>query len=68
MLLMAVSLGSGGAFAQSHAVVAIKDAYVVTVSGEDLPKGTVVMRDGLITEVGAAATIPGDAWVIDGTG
>lgn len=68
LLLMAVSLGSGGAFGQSHAVVAIKDAYVVTVSGEDLPKGTVVMRDGLITEVGAAATIPGDAWVIDGTG
>jgi len=68
LLLTAVSLGSGGAFAQGHAVVAIKDAHVVTVSGEDLPKGTVVMRDGLITDVGAGANIPGDAWVIDGTG
>ena len=68
LLLMAVSFGSGAAVAQSHAVVAIKDAHVVTVSGEDLPKATVVMRDGLITEVGAAAAIPGDAWVIDGTG
>ncbi len=27
--------------------VAIKDAHVVTVSGEDLPKATVVVKDGL---------------------
>ncbi len=49
-------------------VVAIRDAHVVTVSGPDLPKGTVVLRDGLIEEVGANIPIPADAWVIDGTG
>ncbi len=48
--------------------IAIKDARVVLVSGEDLPKGTVVMRAGLIQEVGANVTIPPDAWVIDGAG
>ena len=52
-----------GAFAQSHGAVAIKDAHVLTVSGEDLPKATVVMRDGLITEVGTTANVPADAWV-----
>ena len=49
-------------------VLAIKDAHVVTVSGADLPKATVVMRDGLIEAVGPDATIPGDASVIDGGG
>ena len=49
-------------------VLAIKDAHVVTVSGADLPKATVVMRDGLIESVGADASIPPDASVIDGNG
>ncbi len=49
-------------------VLAIKDAHVVTVSGADLPKATVVMRDGLIEAVGPDASIPADASVIDGTG
>ncbi len=54
--------------AEVPTAIAIKDAHVVTVSGEDLPKATVVLRDGLIQDVGAGATIPADAWVIDGTG
>ena len=48
--------------------VAIKDAHVVTVSGADLPKATVLLRGGLIVEVGADLTIPSDAGVIDGQG
>jgi hypothetical protein len=48
--------------------VAIKDAHVVTVSGPDLPKATVLLRDGLIDDVGPNLTIPADAWVIDGAG
>lgn len=50
------------------AAVAIKDAHVITVSGADLPKATVLIRDGLIQDVGTAVTIPSDAWVIDGNG
>ena len=53
---------------QTPAVVAIKDAHIVTVSGADLPTGTVVLRDGVIQEVGANVNIPADAWVIDGNG
>jgi Amidohydrolase family len=48
--------------------IAIKDAHVVTVSGADLPKATVLLRDGLIQDVGANLALPADAWVIDGTG
>jgi hypothetical protein len=48
--------------------IAIKDAHVVTVSGDDLPKATVILRNGLIEEVGASVPVPADAWVIDGAG
>ena len=65
---MGFSLGASLALAQNHTAVAIKDARVITVSGEELPKATVVMRNGLITEVSASASIPADAWVIDGSG
>ncbi len=54
--------------AEVPSAIAIKDAHVVTVSGEDLPKATVILRDGLIQDVGASASIPADAWVIDGSG
>ena len=47
--------------AEAPSAIAIKDAHVVTVSGEDLPKGTVILRDGLIQDVGANASIPADA-------
>lgn len=53
--------------AEVPTAVAIKDAHVVTVGGEDLPTATVLLRDGLIQDVGASVAIPADAWVIDGT-
>jgi hypothetical protein len=65
-ILLLSSLGRVGAEVPS--AVAIKDAHVVTVSGQDLAKGTVLLRDGLIQEVGANVQIPPDAWVIDGNG
>lgn len=70
----AVWLAASPLFAQlnvrqeSPRTVAIRDAHVVTVSGADLARATVVIRDGLIDEVGANAEIPAGAWVIDGTG
>jgi hypothetical protein len=54
--------------AEVPSAIAIKDARVVTVSGEDLPKATVLLRDGLIQDVGAGIAIPRDAWVIEGAG
>jgi imidazolonepropionase-like amidohydrolase len=54
--------------AEVPSAIAIKDARVVTVGGEDLPKATVLLRDGLIQDVGAGLAIPRDAWVIEGAG
>ena len=58
----------GSALADTPAVLAIRNARVVTVSGPVIPKGTVVVRDGLIEAVGANVTPPADAWVVEGEG
>ena len=47
---------------------AIKDAQIVTGAGKTIAKGTVVFRNGLITDVGEGVKIPADARVIDGAG
>jgi len=48
---------------------AIKDARVVVSSTKTLPKATVLLRDGLISDiVEGNAEIPADSVVIDGTG
>jgi imidazolonepropionase-like amidohydrolase len=51
--------------AQSYAIT---NARIVTVSGQTIEKGTVVVRNGLIDAVGASVQAPADARVIDGTG
>lgn len=66
-LVAALLLGLNGS-AEVRSAIAIKDARVVTVSGADLPKATVLLRDGLIEDVGPNLNIPPDAWVIDGSG
>ena len=48
--------------------VAITGGKVYTVSGETIDNGTVVMRDGKITAVGANVTIPEGAQRVDATG
>lgn len=48
--------------------VAIRGGTVVTVSGATIPKGTVVIRGGLIVAVGADVPVPADARTIDATG
>ncbi len=47
---------------------AITNARIVTVSGPVIERGTVVVRDGLISAVGASIKVPADARIIDGTG
>ncbi len=59
------SLSSISVSAQTYAIT---NARVVTVSGETIEKGTVVIRGGLIESVGASVKTPADAQVFDGTG
>jgi imidazolonepropionase-like amidohydrolase len=47
---------------------AITNARIVPVSGATIERGTVVIRDGLISAVGANVTPPADARIIDGNG
>src|SRR5260370_40586200 len=48
--------------------IAIRNATIVPVSSAPIPNGTIVFSNGVITAVGASATIPANATVIDGTG
>ncbi|HUF02845.1 MAG TPA: amidohydrolase family protein [Aridibacter sp.] len=47
---------------------AITGAKIVTVSGAEIPDGTILIRDGRIAAVGANVSIPGGAEKIDGKG
>ena len=52
---------------QLHMVWAVKDCRIVTQTGPPIAKGTVVIRNGLIEDVGSKAAVPADAEVIDGS-
>ena len=54
--------------AQSRSVYAISNARIYPVSGPMIEGGTIVIRNGLIEDVGANITIPAEATVIDGEG
>src|SRR3989442_3248331 len=47
---------------------AIRGAKIYPVSGPPLENATIVITRGLITAVGTNATIPPEAWVIEGKG
>jgi len=47
---------------------AIRGAKVLPVSGPPVENATIVVSRGLITAIGKDATIPPEAWVIDGKG
>jgi len=47
---------------------AIQGARIVTVSGQTIEGGTVVVSNGVITGVGRNVQVPAGAWVIDGSG
>ncbi|HEU4993532.1 MAG TPA: amidohydrolase family protein [Gemmatimonadaceae bacterium] len=62
-------LGSFNPLPGPHGSYAIRNAKIVTVSGAEIPQGTVVIgANGRIVAVGANVTVPSDAKTIDGTG
>lgn len=67
-ILALAGLGVPSLRAEPPLSFAVRDARVVPVSGPVLQRGTVVIRDGLITAVGADVPAPGDARVIEGKG
>ena len=57
-----------GQAAQNPAVVAIRNATLVTVSHGTINNGTIVLRDGKIAALGTNVQVPAGATVVDGTG
>jgi hypothetical protein len=47
---------------------AIRNATVVPVSGPRIENATVIVSRGIISAIGKDATVPEEAWVIDGAG
>jgi imidazolonepropionase-like amidohydrolase len=70
VLLASTYLATNFTHAQRTGVdtYAITNARLVTVAGPIIDHGTIVIRDGLITAVGANVPVPADARVIDGNG
>ena len=56
---------SGTAQSETYA---IRGGRIITLAGDPIPSGTVVLQDGRITAVGANVQIPAGAQVIDATG
>lgn len=54
--------------AEAPSVYAIRGARVVTGKGPALERATVIIRDGLIADVGVQPAVPADAWVIEAEG
>jgi len=70
---MAVAQQIGSPAAQDgvlppRGVFAIRNAHIVTVSGDDIENGTIVIRDGKIEAVGANVNVPSAAQQIDARG
>lgn len=49
-------------------VIVIQGARIVPVVGDDIPRGTIVIKDGLIDAIGPDVAVPAGARVIDATG
>ncbi len=61
----AAALGAPSSALAQQDTWALTNVRVITVSGNPIANGTVIVRNGLIVEVGASVTIPPDARVLD---
>src|SRR5712664_2819334 len=48
--------------------VLIRNATIMTATGQEIPNGSIVLKDGRIVAVGAKVDAPAGAVVVDGTG
>ncbi len=67
-IILALQAAQASAQQSAPDVYSITNARIVTLSGAVIERGTIVIRNGLISLVGAQVTAPADARIIDGTG
>src|SRR2546426_854501 len=48
--------------------VVIRNATIMTATGQEIANGSLLMKDGKIVAIGTSVDAPGDAVVVDGTG
>ena len=48
--------------------VVIRNATIMTATGQEIANGSLLMKDGQIVAIGKSVDAPGDAVVVDGTG
>ena len=48
--------------------VVIRNATIMTATGQEIPNGSILLKDGRIVAVGTKVDAPADAVVVDGTG
>jgi len=48
--------------------VLIRNATIMTATGQEIPNSSILLKDGRIVAVGAKVDAPADAVVVDGTG
>lgn len=65
VIVVLLLLAAGAAYADAPGVYAITGGTVHPVSGPAIADGVVVIRGGLIEAVGANASIPADATIVD---
>jgi imidazolonepropionase-like amidohydrolase len=72
LLLWVSLLGGIASFAlsaeQPDIVIAIKDAHIIPVVGEDIPRGTIIVKGSRIEAVGKDVPIPTGAKIVDAAG
>jgi imidazolonepropionase-like amidohydrolase len=67
-ILLAALIALGEAPPQAARPLAIRNATIVVAPGLSIEKGSVVLRNGLIEDVGVQIDIPRDAEILDGAG
>ena len=62
------AFGPTGKATQAGPTYALKGVRIFTAAGAPIDNGTILIRDGVIQDVGASVTVPADAMVTDGAG
>ena len=68
ILAATLALDPLGATSPSSPIYALKGARIFTAAGAPIENGTIVLRNGVIEDVGANVTAPADAIVIEAAG
>jgi len=67
LIILMISIATN-AIAQKTGSVLIKNATVITVTGDDLSETDILVHDGIITQIGRGLTAPNSVPMVDATG